>query len=194
MILGIIMFVLTVFIIIDIGFYFLLEGTDLEECLKGSHISDPNPCAICCGFLFLGLCFCFFRFSCEICLGNDRNQKILSIVLFFIFLPELVLALISMGFTLYKKIKIDDYSSDHYINEDFKKIKIDDYSSDHYINEDFKSVQDNVDRVFILIIINIVIFVLYPILVIIANKLKRDDDDYATTKRNIKTPLQEYNN
>ena len=91
-------------------------------------------------------------------------------------MPELILALISMGFTLYKKIKIDDYSSNH------------------FINEDFRSVQDNVDRVFILIIINIVIFVLYPILVIIANKLKRDDDDYATIKRNIKTPLQEYNN
>ena len=176
MILGIIMFVLTVFIIIDIGFYFLLEGKDLEECLKEAKISDPNLCAICCGYLLLGLCFCFFRFSCEICLGIEHNQKTLSIVLFFIFLPELILALISMGFTLYKKIKIDDYSSNH------------------FINEDFRSVQDNVDRVFILIIINIVIFVLYPILVIIANKLKRDYDDYATTKRNMKTPLKEYNN
>ena len=175
MILGIIMFVLTVFIIIDIGLYFPLEGTDLEKSIKGTNYSGQNACGLCCGLLFIAIFWCFFRYSCEYCF-LERNQKRLSIVLFFIFLPELVLALISMGFTLYKKIKIDDYSSDH------------------YINEDFKSVQDNVDRVFILIIINIVIFVLYPILVIIANKLKRDDDDYATTKRNIKTPLQEYNN
>ena len=176
--LGIVIFVLTVFIIIDIGIYFPLEGTDLEECLKGSKISDPNPCAICFGFLFLGLCFCFFRYSCEICLGIERNQKRLSIVFFFIFLPELILALISMGFALYKKIKIDDYLSMEYI--------------ELFIKNDVKSVQDNLDRVIILIIINIAIFVLYPILILIANKLK-GDDDYYTVKNNIETSLHEFN-
>ena len=83
-----------------------------------------------------------------------------------------------MGFTLYKKIKIDDYLSMEYIYL--------------YINDDVKSVQDNLDRVIILIIINIAIFVLYPILILIANKLKRDDD-YYTVKNNIETSLHEFN-
>lgn len=59
-------------------------------------------------------------------------------------------------------------------------------------NESVKSVQDSLDRVIILIIVNIAIFVLYPILVLIANKLK-GDDDYGTVKNNIETSLSEYN-
>ena len=92
-------------------------------------------------------------------------------------MPALVLALISMGFTLYKKIKIDDYLSMEYI--------------ELFIKIDVKSVQDNLDRVIILIILNIAIFVLYPILVLIANKLKGDDDYYAV-KNNKETPLNEF--
>ena len=177
MCLGIVIFVLTVFIIIDIGLYFPLEGTDLEKSIKGTNYSGQNACGLCCGLLFIAIFWCFFRYSCEYCF-LERNQKRLSIVLFFIFLPELVLALISMGFTLYKKIKIDDYLSMEYI--------------ELFIKNDVKSVQDNLDRVIILIIINIAIFVLYPILVLIANKLKGDDDYYAV-KNNKETPLNEFN-
>ena len=81
-------------------------------------------------------------------------------------------------------------------DKNMKKNKIDDYLSMEYIdvfqNESVKSVQDSLDRVIILIIVNIAIFVLYPILVLIANKLK-GDDDYGTVKNNIETSLSEYN-
>ena len=67
-----------------------------------------------------------------------------------IFLPELILEIISLVLAFLKKNIIDDYLSMENI--------------DIFINEDVKSVQDNLVKVIILMIINIVIFVLYLIL------------------------------
>ena len=185
MALGIIIFVLTTFIWIDIGFYFLLKNQkDDGDCLKNADFSagsSQNPlgaiCGILCAICFIAIFWCFFRYSCELCLGKQLNQKKLSIALFLIFFPELILAILSMVYAFIKKNKIDDYLSMEYINI--------------FQNKSVKSVQDNLDRVIILIIVNIAIFVLYPILVLIANKIK-DDDDYDTVKNNIENSLSEY--
>ena len=187
MALGIIIFVLTTFFIIDIGLYFAFKNQKDGDCLKNADFSkgvsaSQNPCGAVCGLLIAMIClatfWCFFRYSCEPCLGRELNQKKLSIALLLIFFPELILAVLSMVFAFMKKNKIDDYLSMEYI--------------DMFQNESVKSVQDSLDRVIILIIVNIAIFVLYPILVLIANKLK-GDDDYGTVKNNIETSLSEYN-
>ena len=153
--------------------------TNDAECLIGDGYSDGgNLLVLIIGVICVGLVLYFFRYSCELCLGRELNQKRLSITLFLIFFPELILALVNLVFAFLKKNKIDDYLSMEFI--------------DLFKNKNVNSIQDNLDRVIILLIVNVAIFVLYPILVIIANKLK-GDDDYDTVKNNIETSLSEYN-
>ena len=104
--------------------------------------------AIIFSFVFLYI-WCIIKLL-DLFLGKESDLQKYLLGLFLIFLPELILEIISLVLAFLKKNIIDDYLSMENI--------------DIFINEDVKSVQDNLVKVIILMIINIVIFVLYLIL------------------------------
>ena len=161
---GILTFVITAIIPIDIGTYYLFKNEDckrqIERDRKNNECSN-EPMLLCCIPCY-GLLYCFFRYSCAPCFGRELNQKILSINLFIVFLPVLICSLINVIIGFIKRLTYNDYLAMELIN---------DYKNGDSLGNSFT----NINRVIILNIISLCIFVVYSLVSFVNNKLREED-------------------
>ena len=161
---GILTFVITAIIPIDIGTYYLSKSEDCKR--QRERDRENNECTneqmILCLIPCYGLLYCFFRFSCAPCFGRELNQKRLSIILFIIFLPVLFCSLINVIIGFVKRSTYNDYLAMELIN---------DYKNGDSLDISF----NNINRVIIVNIISLGIFVVYSLVSFVNNKLREED-------------------
>ena len=160
---GILTFVITAIIPIDIGTYYLSKS---EECKRQRENKGDNECTneevVLCLVPCYGLLYCFFRYSCAPCFGKEFNQKRLSITLLMIFLPVLICSLINVIIGFLKKSTYNDYIAMELIN-DYKN------------GDSLDNSLTNINRVIILNIISLGIFVVYSLVSLVNNKLREEE-------------------
>ena len=169
-VLSVIMFSLTLFIPLDIGLYFLLnlcscKDFGILECNCDAECNNGEQCEQCIGeclgkclfFLILALPWAFFRFSCTPCFHRERDIVEIYFILYFLFSPVFLCSIISLIIVSIRKYYYDKYTSEDYVNIIKNESVLNSYGTD-------------INLVFATSLVNVSIFILYPLLCILINK------------------------
>lgn len=186
-ILSIIIFSLTIFIPLDIGLYFLLkefkcgslwgkDGDNCEDafCRDCNNEEDCRRCLSCFILvLIFGLPWLFFRYNCSLCFNRELDQKKIYFLLYYLFMPVFFFSIISLIIVSIRKYYYLDYMSLDFIYEIKNGNVLDSYNSD-------------INLVLATSIINVSIFIFYPIIYYLVIKCKSPKYDNNSLLYNTK--------